>query len=1441
MTRESCRRRGYGKALLSLLEEHACSQRKPLFVEYNPDVAESRSFWTKHGYLSPAMVSDSGLERKLNNTLKDGFRRWYGATPIWSQDNRREKLADNRGRNQQHESEERATARFTSAQKRAVQQLARPTKTSRFVGVSWNKATQRWYVYISNGGRNKHIGLFGDEETAARAYDAAAQELGRSAVNFPTAGASDGNDVSTTDSSDGSDSERCSSGHEARRRAASTKRAAQRLARPTETSRFVGVSWHKANQRWQVRISNDGQNKYIGSFGDEEAAAQAYDAAALELGRSAVNFPATGVGSDEECAQWERLQDFLSRASSTPSVLKSSTDFMCLHVPVLQYHGSGNGQEVGDVTTGAGSDESCCVVLEEAASEGTQATADGQPPARPTKTSRFVGVSWHKESQAWQVGIKNGNRKKHIGCFDNEETAAQAYDAAALELGRSAVNFPTAGASDDNDVSTVDSSDGSDSECCSSGYEARCSAASTKRAVQRLARPTETSRFVGVSWHKANQRWRAHIYNGGRTKHIGYFDDEETAARAYDAAALELGCSAVNFPTAGAGDDNDVSTVDSSDGSDSERCSSGQEARRRAASTKRAVQQLAKTSRFVGVSWHKATQRWEVKIGNGGSSKYIGCFDNEETAAQAYDAAALELGRSAVNFPTVGASDDNDVSTTDSSDGSDSECCSSGHEARCSAASTKRAVQRLARPTETSRFVGVSWHKANQRWRAHIYNGGRTKHIGSFDDEETAARAYDAAALELGRSAVNFPTAGASDGNDVSTVDSSDGSDSERCSSGHEARRRAASTKQPPRDLSRNEYQQRAAESGVASDNAEFAKAACHDETARTRALRYSVGDTVSVEFLVGSRVTPTPFSGRVLQVISTYLYQIAFDDGEVLKVRRDQMRRLQQDRPSAAQTAGQHPHPHCSTCCICSESFADMPPATEVSALPCKHSFCASCIEHWFHESDQNSCPVCRRVYSGLRHCFKTAAGLVDTFQPAQQEIKPVAVDCSSGSGDQVESGACDDCGGEGCHDDPLVVCDGCNTTLHLQCVQHKLQAKPAGRWFCCRSDECTIKAKHHEWLSKATRQRQFKAPIAQYSGEVRATKPKGLCPLQWLQRECASRSLSAGGHMRDLCDRLARWELNFPSAGSCNEPGNAKETDRADTRFNSSASHGTLIGMRVRKLFCGYGYYNGRVLSLCGTDRCKIKYDDGDVEELDTSEALKLQVGSKHGHKNTKHTKPPPSSTGLPWTDADDQHLLRLIKSHGAEKWQDLSKAFNACQSIAPRTASSLRERYSAWQNEEARATSHLGCSGCEEWFSTEDLGVTDEYRDCVMKPEKAVQVTKPRKAHTRMDGGDSAIARDVLRQYLAAEAGPNANINYRRISPEKQQTLVKLVNDEYVRLGRQPVYNLKKLHNWSKNAAYKETIRARGAFPESWARKTPVGMSVPSECRQLICLEC
>jgi uncharacterized iron-regulated membrane protein len=107
-----------------------------------------------------------------------------------------------------------------------------------------------------------------DEGNAARVYDAAVRMRGLSTalLNFPT----EGEKQATA--------------------------AALAAPAPPGTSRFRGVSWHKATGLWQAAIKVNGTLTYLGEFGTQEAAARACDDKVKEKGLSTtrLNFPAEG-------------------------------------------------------------------------------------------------------------------------------------------------------------------------------------------------------------------------------------------------------------------------------------------------------------------------------------------------------------------------------------------------------------------------------------------------------------------------------------------------------------------------------------------------------------------------------------------------------------------------------------------------------------------------------------------------------------------------------------------------------------------------------------------------------------------------------------------------------------------------------------------------------------------------------------------------------------------------------------------------------------------------------------------------------------------------------------------------------------------------------------------------------------------------------------------
>ncbi|KAL5553927.1 hypothetical protein UlMin_041328 [Ulmus minor] len=152
-----------------------------------------------------------------------------------------------------------------------------------------------------------------------------------------------------------------------------------------------------------------------------------------------------------------------------------------------------------------------------------------------------------------------------------------------------------------------------------------------------------SSRFRGVSRHRWTGRYEAHLWDKGswnptqrkkgKQVYLGAYDEEESAARAYDLAALKYwGTSTfTNFPES----DYEKEVEIMKNVTKEEYLAS---LRRRSSGFSRGV------SKYRGVARHHHNGRWEARIGRvfGNKYLYLGTYSTQEEAAHAYDIAAIE-------------------------------------------------------------------------------------------------------------------------------------------------------------------------------------------------------------------------------------------------------------------------------------------------------------------------------------------------------------------------------------------------------------------------------------------------------------------------------------------------------------------------------------------------------------------------------------------------------------------------------------------------------------------------------------------------------------------------------------------------------------------------------------------------------------------------------
>jgi hypothetical protein len=127
----------------------------------------------------------------------------------------------------------------------------------------------------------------------------------------------------------------------------------------------------------------------------------------------------------------------------------------------------------------------------------TRAEQQQNLPSQRGKTSRYRGVHLNRQTGGWVAQCRVGGKVTHIGTFETAREAARAV----ADFRRQ--HMPHA-------VETLPPSE--------------------PRDPNRARRRDSSSRYRGVAWSKAANKWMAFGKVDGKQVHLGYFDSEQEAA-----------------------------------------------------------------------------------------------------------------------------------------------------------------------------------------------------------------------------------------------------------------------------------------------------------------------------------------------------------------------------------------------------------------------------------------------------------------------------------------------------------------------------------------------------------------------------------------------------------------------------------------------------------------------------------------------------------------------------------------------------------------------------------------------------------------------------------------------------------------------------------------------------------------------------------------------
>ena len=341
-------------------------------------------------------------------------------------------------------------------------------------------------------------------------------------------------------------------------------------------------------------------------------------------------------------------------------------------------------------------------------------------------------MSWHKETKKWKAQRGVQGKNVYLGLYADEEDAARAV-AEYVERGVVTPLRRKRKTSEHRGVCRkVDSKKWVAQKMINGknmhlGYyadeedAARAVAEYVERGVvPPPRRESKTSEHDGVCWDKAAKKWKAQRRVQGKSVYLGLYEEEKEAAR----AVAEYDESGVVPP------------------------------RRRE----------SKTSEHVGVRWDKSTKKWMARRTVQGKDVYLGLYEEEEDAARAvaeYDESGVVCPPPRRRGPKgrserVGVCWDKSTKKWKALRRVQGKSVYLGlyEEEEDAARAVAEYVERgvvppRRRESKTSEHVGVRWDKAAKKWLARKTVEGKRKRLGLYEEEEDAARAVAEARVNV--------------------------------------------------------------------------------------------------------------------------------------------------------------------------------------------------------------------------------------------------------------------------------------------------------------------------------------------------------------------------------------------------------------------------------------------------------------------------------------------------------------------------------------------------------------------------------------------------------------------------------------------------------------------------------------------------------------------